>query len=277
MKMKNQALISPPWRTLRSPRRPIFHLKPRAGRPAAFLAGLAIGALLAGGSARAQELPAFKPALQRQLEARILPEVRFEDADLMEALAYLQMQALTPAENAVRVPFLVQLPADFKPRYELTLHLKAVPFWEALRHLGGQAGVEFSVGGDSVRVRPSSTAAPAKTMVRTVIPVPAAPAPDRMAGRLGNPARPFGRGGNNNHYSTSGVLQPQRSGTVKNRNLSGWSVEVDPGNRFSMNCIDIAKCKLYKTQGGETPLCPCGCFACACQLPVDEKKPAPSP
>ena len=275
--MNHQFLISTPSRILWSSRPPGLPMKARTNKPATTLVALVIGTLLAGGPARAQELPTFKTALQRQLESRILPEVRFEDAEFMDALAYLQMQALTSSGNAVRVPFVVQLPADFEPRYELTLHLKAVPFWEALRHLGGQAGVEFAIAGDSVTARPVRAAAPEQAMVRTMIPPPAPVIPARMTGRLGTPAKPFGRGGNNNHYSSSGVLQPLRSGTVKNRNLSGWSVEVDPGNRFSMNCIDIAKCKAYQAHGGKTPLCPCGCFACACQLPVDEEKPAPQP
>lgn len=232
------------------------------------------GAWLAGSLAMAQQPAAFKPALQRQLESRILPEVRFHDADLMDALHYLQLQALADSRNAVRVPFVVQLPADFRPRHELTLHLKAVPIWEALRHLGGQAGVEFTVAGNSVRVRPTGTAAAAKAAVRTVLPAPAAPEPrQRIAGRLGQPARPFGTG-RNNHYTTSGVHQPQRSGVVKNRNLSGWSVESDPGNRYSMNCVDPAACKAH---GNSTGPCPCGCFACACQKPKDGKKPGPEP
>lgn len=243
-------------------------------KPVAFLLGLAIGGLLPGGPALADEPPAFKPPLQRQLESQILPEVRFHDADFTDALVYLQMQALASSRNAVRVPFVVQLPADFKPRHELTLDLKSVPFWEALRYLGGQAGVEFSVARDSVKIRPASAAAAAKATVRTVIPAPAAPEPRKeMAGRLGQAARPFGTG-HNNHYSTSGVHQPQRSGTVKNRNLSGWSVESDPGNRFSMNCVDIAACKAH---GNSTDPCPCGCFACGCQKPKDDKQPPPRP
>jgi hypothetical protein len=245
-------------------------------KPFTFPIGLVTGCLLAGWAALAGEPLVLKPPLQRQLEAQILPEVRFHNADLTDALMYLQLQALTSSQNAMRVPFVVQLPADFKPRHELTLHLKAIPFWEALRHLGGQAGVEFTIAKDSVRVRPLGEASAAKVAVRTVIPAPAPPSAvpgERLKGRLGKPARPFGAPGGKNHYTTAGELQPQRSGNQKHRNLSGWSVEADPGNQYSMNCIDFAACKAYR---GEGVKCPCGCLACACQRPK-ENKPAPKP
>ena len=245
--------------TMRIPSRHCFPMKALGTKPLIFLFGFVAGGL----PAWAGEPPVLKPALQRELESRILPEVRFHDADLTEALVYLQAQALASSQDAVRIPFAVHLPADFKPRYELTLDLKAVPFWEALRHLGGQAGVEFSIERDAVKVRPAGAATAAKATVRTMIPAPPAPAPRKMAGLLGTPAKPFGAGGNNNHYSTAGVIQPQRSGKVKNRNLSGWSVDADPGNRFSMNCVDIAACKAHR--GSDR--CPCGCHACACQRP----------
>jgi hypothetical protein len=274
-------LTSQLWQALRIPSRRCSPCSPRKApgkKLVPFLCGLAIGGLLAGGTAWAQEPPAFKPPLQRQLESQILPEVRFQDADFMDALHYLQLQALTSSQNPVRVPFVVQLPADFKPRYELTLDLKAIPFWEALRHLGGQAGVEFSIAKDSVRIRPAGAEAATKPAVRTVIPAPApepaTPDPGKgLTGRLGKPARPFGAAGGNNHYTTAGEPQPQRSGNQKHRNLSGWSVEDDPGNQYSMNCIDFAACKAHR---GDGP-CPCGCFACACQRPKDDKKAAPKP
>ena len=249
---------------MRIPCRPCFQVKALRTKAFSILFGLVTGCLLSGGPALAEEPAAFKHPLQRKLESQILPEVRFQDVDFMDALHYLQMQALTSSQNTVKVPFVVQLPADFKPRYQLTLDLKGIPFWEALRHLGGQAGVEFSVAKDSVRVRPAGAESAAKPAVRTVIPAPAIPEPGKgLAGRLGKPARPFGAGGNNNHYTTSGEIQPQRSGNQKHRNLSGWSVEDDPGNNYSMNCVDFAKCKAHR--GSEK--CPCGCFACACQRP----------
>ena len=221
---------------------------------------IVIVCLIWGACAWAGEPPVFKPVLQRQLESQILPEVRFDNADFTDALVYLQIKALASSQDAVRVPFIVELPADFKPRYELTLDLKSVPFWVALQHLGGQAGVEFSIVKDSVRVRPAGAAAAAKPAVRTEIPAPAAPAQDKkMAGPLGNPARPFATG-HNNHYNTRGVIQPERSGTVERRSLSGWSYAKDRGNRFSMNCVDIDKCQAGCCDKGG-----CGCVVCGCQ------------
>ncbi len=236
-------------------------LRTKLGR---ILSGLVIGYWVLGSSpVSAEELPAaLKPALQRQLEAQVLTEVRIHDLDLTEALGYLQMKALNSSQGTVRVPFVVELPADFKPLYELTLELKSVPFWTALGHLGGQAGVEFSVVCGSVRVRPAGAAEAAKALVRKEIPAPAAPAPDadrKLAGRLGEEAKPFGTG-NNDHYTTRGVLQPKRSGNLSHRSLSGWSYESDRGNRFAMNCVDIVKCqaKCCEKDG-------CGCTVCGCQ------------
>ncbi|WP_035605415.1 hypothetical protein [Haloferula sp. BvORR071] len=249
-----------------------FHMKAPGTKLSTSLPGLVIGCLLLGGPARAGEPTIFKPALQRQLEARVLPEVRFHNADFTDALVYLQIKALASPQDALQVPFVVELPADFKPRYELTLDLKSVPFWEALRHLGGQAGVEFSIVKDSVRVRPAGAAAAAKAAVPTVIPAPEAPAADkRMAGPLGNPARPFGTG-NNNHYSTAGLIQPERSGNVSHRSLSGWSYEKDRGNRFSMNCVNITKC--HANCCGKDG---CGCVVCGCQPSKVGKIPALEP
>ncbi|MCW1913317.1 hypothetical protein OJ996_07025 [Luteolibacter sp. GHJ8] len=211
--------------------------------------------------------PVFKHPLQRQLESQILPEVRFQDADFMDAIFYLQLQALSSSKHTLQVPFIVQLPPDFKPRHELTLDLKSVPAWEAFRHLCGQAGVEFSIARNSVWIRHPDMPATSKTVVRTLIPAPVVPDPGKaQASPLRKPARPFGTG-HNNHYTTSGEIQPQRSGTVKHRNLSGWAIDMDPGNRFSMNCIDIARCKA-KCDGK------CGCYACACQPPKDKAVPA---
>lgn len=221
--------------------------------------------LLAAIPAHAQQAPpAFKHPLQQKLESQILPEVRFENADFTDALHYLQLQALASSQNTMKVPFIVQLPADFKPRYHLTLDLKAIPFWEALRHLGGQAGVEFTIAKNSVLIRPSGAESAAKPAVTTAIPAPEVHVPSSKAlpTLLAKKARPFGSPGGNNHYTTSGEPQPQRSGNKKHRNLSGWSVEQDPRSSYSMNCIDLEACKARRT--GPDGKCACGCFACAC-------------
>ncbi|RYD60974.1 MAG: hypothetical protein EOP83_18125, partial [Verrucomicrobiaceae bacterium] len=202
------------------------------------LLGLLISGLLED-TASAQAPPAFKHPLQQKLETQILPEVSMQDADFMDALHYLQLQALASSQNTLKVPFIVRLPEDFKPRYHLTLDLKGIPFWEALRHLGGQAGVEFSIAKNSVLIRPASAEAAAKPVVTTAIPAPEVHVPSSKAlpTLLAKKARPFGAAGGNNHYATSGEPQPQRSGNKKHRNLSGWSMEQDPGNNYSMNCI----------------------------------------
>ena len=212
-----------------------------------------------------QASPAFKHPLQQKLETQILPEVRFENADFTDALHYLQLQALAASQNTMKVPFIVRLPADFKPRYHLTLDLKSIPFWEALRHLGGQAGVEFTIAKNSVLIRPASAESAAKPTITTNIPAPEVhvASSKKLPTLLAKKARPFGSPGGNNHYATSGEPQPQRSGNKKHRNLSGWSVEQDPGNGYGMNCVDLEACKAHRTLPDGR--CACGCFACACQ------------
>jgi hypothetical protein len=135
--------------------------------------------MLIAGSALADEKFVIKPPLQRQLESLVVPEVRLGDTDFMDALLYLQKKAQTAPQGAVRVPFVVHLPADFKPRHEISLDLKSIPLWSALRHLCGQAGVECSIERGSVTIRPVRTVSAAPVTVRTEIPAPAEPAPGR--------------------------------------------------------------------------------------------------
>lgn len=243
-------------------------MKPSGRKILKLLCWLATGCLLPQMPVRAEEQVVvakeqvvLRPVLQRQLESLVLPEFRFRDDDFTEGLRHLQMKARISPEKAMQVAFVVNLPADFKPRYELSLDLKTIPFWEALRHLCGQAGVDFTVERGAIAIRPLGSAPAKKTMVRTEIPVPPAaePVPARgLAGRLGKPAQAFSTG-NSVHRATNGEIQPQRSGSVGHRNLSGWAVEDDPGHRLSMNCIDIVKCKkrCCEDEG-------CGCSICSC-------------
>jgi hypothetical protein len=249
-----------------------FQMKPLRTMPIKFLIGLVIGCLLAGGHALGDEKFVIKPPLQRKLESLVLPEFRYSDTDFMDALLYLQKKAQTAPQSAMRVPFVVQLPADFKPRHELTLELKSVSFWGVLRHLCGQAGVEFSIEREAVAIRPLRTASAAPATVRTEIPAPAEPAPGRgLAGPLGKPAQPFATG-DNVHRAMSGEIQPEKSGSGKHRNLNGWSVADDPWNKTSMNCIDLAKCK-----AGRCETDGCGCHICSCYMAEGKKKPESKP
>lgn len=228
--------------------------------------------MLVGGSAFADDRPVFKPLLQQQLEALVLPEFRYGDTDFMDALLYLQKKAQTAPQGAMRVPFVVQLPADFKPRHELTLELKSVSCWGVLRHLCGQAGVEFSIEREAVAIRPLRTASAAPATVRTVMPAPAEPAPGKgLAGPLGKPAQPFVTG-DNVHRAMSGDIQPEKSGSGQHRNLNGWSVAGDPWNKMSMNCIDMAKCKANCCEAAG-----CGCHVCSCYMAEGKKKSGAKP
>jgi hypothetical protein len=230
----------------------------RAGKYAAdFRRSLRLAAylLLAIASASTGETPAIKSPLQRRLEALILPEVKFRNSDFIGALAYFQQKARQrQAAGRDGVLFNVDLPASFRPRYELTLDLTAVPFWEALHFLGEQAGVEFSTEGDVVAVRPLGFASAAQAGVHKEKPVPSAPAPAKgLTGPLGKPAEPASNGGST-YRSIGGVIQPEKSGTVPRRSLSGWSTDRDPANRVGVNCIRPDKC----------PASDCGCYLCCC-------------
>ena len=236
-----------------------FQMKPLRTMPIKLVIGLMIGCLIPGGPALADEKFVIKPLLQRQLESLILPEVRLSDTDFMDALHYLQKKALTSPQKAMRVPFVVHLPADFKPRHEISLDLKSIPLWAALRHLCGQAGVECSVERESVTIRPVGTVSTAPATVRTDIPAPAEPAPGRgLAGPLGKSARPFVTG-QNVHHAMSGEIQTKKSGSGAHRNLNGWPIDIDPRGAMSMNCVDQVKCKAKGCENRG-----CGCLACTC-------------
>lgn len=245
------------------PSRKSIQMKPSKTLPVIVLTGLVIGGLLPGPRALAEEKLVIKPPLQRQLEALVLPEVRFSDAELMDALHYLQRKAQAAPQKPVRVPFVVHLPADFEPRSELTLDLKSIPLWSALGHLCGQAGVEFSIERGSVTIRPLGMA---KTTVRTEIPAPAEPSSGRgLTGPLGKPAQPM-MTGRNIHRAIHGELQPEKSGSGVHRNLNGWPIAVDPRGKLSMNCVDLEKCKAKCCEDGA-----CGCHCCTCHnMKVDK-------
>jgi len=230
----------------------------RAGKYAAKLRRslrLAACLLLALASASTGETPAIKSPLQRRLEALILPEVKFRDSDFIGALAYFQQKARQHQPPAgAQVLFNVDLPASFRPRYELTLDLRAVPFWEALHFLGEQAGVEFSTEGDVVAVRPLGFASAAQAGAHKEKPAPSTPAPAKgLTGPLGKPAEPASNGGST-YRSIGGVIQPEKSGNVPRRSLSGWSTDRDRANRVGVNCIRPDKCLEND----------CGCYFCCC-------------
>jgi hypothetical protein len=111
----------------------------------------------AGQSAVPLSSPKAKPLihepLDKQLRALLLPQVNFRDATFLGALQCFARKAEQQSEGTVKVPFLLELPDDFKPRCELTLDLNMIPFMDALRCLGELAGVEFSFQADSLIVR----------------------------------------------------------------------------------------------------------------------------
>jgi hypothetical protein len=212
-------------------------------------------------TASAQERKAITP-LQRQLDALILPEVKFNDADLIGALRYFTQKISHHSGQKVRVPFAIDLPEGFATRYELTLDLHRVPAAEALRYLGTQAGVEFNYQGDTIVVQPLGTAS-AKAATRK-------PAAERRPNKnftnkgfvnpLHKPVEPA-YSGNNVHRATGGAVQAEKSGYIPRRAMGGYSTTVDPWNTVDVNCRKISVCP----HG-----CGCGLF-CTCKKPPPKK------
>lgn len=186
--------------------------------------------------------------------------MRFRDVDLIGALKYLRQKAARESDGKVQIPFVVDLPQDFQPRFELTLDLHSVPCSEALRYLGELAGIEFTITPDAVIAHLGQSASRSASQ-KAEKPTPkATPAKAGLTGVLGKPAEPTA-GGHNTYRSTSGVIQPEKSGYLPNRSLNGVFTTADPTGRRDINCIRSAPC----------PAAACGCGICCCLRPEKGK------
>jgi hypothetical protein len=199
----------------------------------------------------------------------LLPRVTFRDGDLIGVLRYMQQKAEQQSRGAIKVSFVLDLPADFKPRYELSLDLTSVPFAEALRYLGEEAGLQFSQSGNAIFVRregpaptpPPLTDADSPKAVPASTPKPSRTArglpdaqlkPSGVTGALGKPAS-TATGSNNAYRNMNGDFQPDKSGTVPRRELNGFPAKW---KALDLNCARPAVCP-----GGE-----CGCNVCSCLM-----------
>jgi hypothetical protein len=214
---------------------------------------LFVGVLVVGVALRAGDSGDRVSVINRRFVSVILPRVSFRDADLVGALEYLKRKAEEESNGALKMPFVLELPPYFRPRYELTLDVHSVPYAEALRYLAELSGVRFSQENGAVFVRPDTvdpappTSTPAKKW-----PV-ATPSPSKeqiLTGTLGKPAEAV-RGGGNVYRSIAGAVQPDKSGFIPRRGLNGFS-EGKEG--LDLNCPHLGKC----------PSGTCGCSICAC-------------
>jgi len=99
--------------------------------------------------------------LEKQLAALIVPKLEFKDATLGSALDYMKKAADKLSGGKVAVSFVVQLPAEQANTQTVTLSLANIPYTEALRYIGGLAGLSFTYEKYAVVVRPAKDAASA--------------------------------------------------------------------------------------------------------------------
>ena len=185
--------------------------------------------------------PEYNQPLGARLEALILPEINFRDSDLAGALQYLGQKARTQSGGAIQVQFVLLLPDDFKPRYELTLDLKSISFAGALQYVGQLAGVKFTAGPHAIIARVDGPLPPEERQAATS---GAAPLPDithtaaDFKGRLDDPAVPVVAGGN--WFKIDGTPDDSRSGYVAHRGLDGKPVahDIDPIGKNPISALE---------------------------------------
>jgi hypothetical protein len=206
----------------------------------------------------AREVTETDLVVRARLPALILPRVTFTDANLEGALEYFRKKALDQSNGTLKLQFVLDLPADFKPQNELSLEMTKVPLRDALRYLGQLAGVKYTQQGDKLVVQPMGERI-AKKAAETQTPSPQGPiAPNSdsvsRSNRLDKTAEKSSAG-NNAYRSLDGTLQPDKSGYVEHRSMSGFPTGIDPNNKLDPNCVSPSKCPA----GG------CGCTVCACK------------
>jgi hypothetical protein len=98
-------------------------------------------------------------ALEKQLDALMIPKLDFKEATLGPALDFMKKMADRLSNGKISVSFVVQVPQEQVNSQPVTLSLSNVPFTEALRYIGGLTGLNFSYEKYAIVVRPLSNAA----------------------------------------------------------------------------------------------------------------------
>ncbi len=192
--------------------------------------------------------PAAKQPPDPRIAALVLSQVNFRELDFPGALEYFRRKAEQQSGGALKLTFKQILPEDFRPRHELSLDLRGMPFMIALNYLGELAGVQFTVDGTTITAK-AGEAPPPK-----YAPLPQdAPSKVQGSGALLKPAESTANG-NNTYRKTDGTLQPDKSGYIPHRSMGGWSIKDDPSNAKSVNCSQAKPC---------TPPCKCTCNCAA--------------
>jgi len=100
-------------------------------------------------------------ALEKQLDALMIPKLEFREANLAAALDFMKKSADRLSNGKIAVSFVVEAPPEQVNSQQVTLSLSNIPFTEALRYIGGVAGLNFSYEKYAIVVRPASSAATA--------------------------------------------------------------------------------------------------------------------
>jgi len=213
--------------------------------------GLNAGDCNAAGAPGGDLGPEYNQPLPARLETLILPEIHFRDSDLTGALQYLGQKARTQSGGAIQVQFVLLLPDDFKPRSELTLDLKSVPFARALQYVGQLAGVKFTAGPHAIIARVDGPLPPEERQAATV--AGAARPPDithtaaDFKGPLDEPAVPVVVGNNLYVGGEDGAgIDPTRSGYVAHRGLDARPYELDPIEKDPMGALEADRYRAWR-------------------------------
>ncbi len=98
---------------------------------------------------------------EKALAAVILPKVEFREATLVSALDFFKQMVSKVTEGKQAVSFVTQVPEE-QLKQPVTLSLTNVPVTEALRYLGGLAGVTFEYDKYAIVVKPKGGAVSAQ-------------------------------------------------------------------------------------------------------------------
>jgi len=97
-------------------------------------------------------------ALEKQLDTLMIPRLDFKEATLQSALDFMKKAAEKSSNGKIAVSFVVQAPPEAGST-PVTLSLSNIPFTEALRYIGGVAGMNFTYEKYAIVVRPSGAEA----------------------------------------------------------------------------------------------------------------------
>ena len=99
--------------------------------------------------------PGSAAAVERQLQALILPEVKFENATFREAVNALRQFADKASEGKLAPSMVLKDPEAFEDA-RVTVHLRNIPFTEALRYVCDLGKAEYRVDQYAVHIQPKA-------------------------------------------------------------------------------------------------------------------------